>query len=431
MRNLTLRDPAFLGTSLQYAVSSPTANLQFAATRTLVDSVSGSNLLTVTRAAATGTFFDASGVLQTASADTARFDNNPLTLESLGLRVEEARTNFYRNNTMVGAATGIPGTAPTNWDIAIGGSGISREIVGIASESGVSYIDPRFFGTGSASATPQIRPETTTQIVAAAGQTWTASYYIRLVGGSLAGLPGSPFQHIWQERNASGASLTVGTVVVSNPTTTILPAQRSVTSRTLTEVGTARLTNRLQWTFTNGVAADITVRIGLPQIEIGDTVTSPILGSTAPVTRNADAITSTASALLTAGTLFIEFRSPAVGIRGIYTMNDGTSGNRIDIRTSGTTAQVLVVTGGITQTTLSVGTITANARARIAIRLASGGVAASINGGAVVSAAATRPTVTAVAIGQTQAGEFLNSTIAAITTWAVEFTDAMLVLQST
>jgi hypothetical protein len=112
-------------------------------------------------------------------------------------------------------------------------------------------------------------------------------------------------------------------------------------------------------------------------------------------------------------------------------MNDGTSGNRIDIRTSGTTVQVLVVTGGITQTTLSVGTITANARARIAIRLASGGVAASINGGAVVSAAATRPTVTAVAIGQTQAGEFLNSTIAAITTWAVEFTDAMLVLQST
>ena len=43
-----------------------------------------------------GTYFDTNGVLQTALANAARFDHDPVTLEPLGLLIEEARTNLQR-----------------------------------------------------------------------------------------------------------------------------------------------------------------------------------------------------------------------------------------------------------------------------------------------------------------------------------------------
>jgi hypothetical protein len=43
--------------------------------------------------ASTGTYFDSSGVLQTAAIDEPRFDHNPVTGEPLGLLIEDERTN--------------------------------------------------------------------------------------------------------------------------------------------------------------------------------------------------------------------------------------------------------------------------------------------------------------------------------------------------
>ena len=43
--------------------------------------------------ASIGTYFDSNGVLQTALAGAARFDHDPVTLEPLGLLIEQARTN--------------------------------------------------------------------------------------------------------------------------------------------------------------------------------------------------------------------------------------------------------------------------------------------------------------------------------------------------
>ena len=73
-------------------VPAPTLDLDFAANKSLVDSVSGNNLITFSRAS-TGTFVGSNGLVQTAASGVPRFDHNPATGESLGLLIEEARTN--------------------------------------------------------------------------------------------------------------------------------------------------------------------------------------------------------------------------------------------------------------------------------------------------------------------------------------------------
>jgi hypothetical protein len=70
-----------------YPTVRPTLNLDFAKTKALDPRV------TFTRAS-TGTFVGSNGLIQTAASGAARFDHNPATGESLGLLVEEARTNL-------------------------------------------------------------------------------------------------------------------------------------------------------------------------------------------------------------------------------------------------------------------------------------------------------------------------------------------------
>ena len=75
----------------------PSLDLRFADNKSLVDAVTGASLVTFTRASS-GTFVDSAGVLQTAATDVPRFDHNPTTGESLGLLVEEPRTNLLLNS---------------------------------------------------------------------------------------------------------------------------------------------------------------------------------------------------------------------------------------------------------------------------------------------------------------------------------------------
>ena len=77
----------------QLAQTMPTLDLQFAANRTLVDNIRGRNLVTFTRASS-ATYVDRDGWLKIAGTNQPRFDHNPVTGESLGLLVEEARTNI-------------------------------------------------------------------------------------------------------------------------------------------------------------------------------------------------------------------------------------------------------------------------------------------------------------------------------------------------
>jgi hypothetical protein len=71
-----------------FPVAKPSLDLNFAATRKLDPRITFSR-------SSTGTYTDANGIIRTAAEDEPRFDHDPVTGESLGLLIEESRTNLY------------------------------------------------------------------------------------------------------------------------------------------------------------------------------------------------------------------------------------------------------------------------------------------------------------------------------------------------
>ena len=269
----------------------PSLDLDFAGNKSLVDNVTGASLVTFTRASS-GTFVGSDGVLQTAATDAPRFDHNPTTGESLGLLVEEQRTNSITNNTMVGAVAGTPGTRPTGWPFISATNGLVSSIVGTGTESGIAYIDLRISGTATAAAAESVAFGRGSALT---GQTWTVSSYFKLSAGSLSGVTSSTFDII--EETSANAFITGEFISISLPTTASLITQRPTASRTLTggvTVGSVR--TGLTFNVSSGSTVDFTLRIGLPQLEQGAFATSPILTTTTAATRSADVASITGSA---------------------------------------------------------------------------------------------------------------------------------------
>lgn len=93
-------------------------DLRFAQNKTLTDNVSGNNLVTFTRASS-GTYVGSDGLIKTAATNEARFDHSA-TGESLGLLMEEARTNIinsnYTSSSPIGGSSLSEVTSITNPD---------------------------------------------------------------------------------------------------------------------------------------------------------------------------------------------------------------------------------------------------------------------------------------------------------------------------
>ena len=357
-----------------------------------------------------------------------RFDHDPTTGESLGLLVEEQRTNSIANNTMVGAVAGTPGTLPTNWPFQVSTNGLAVSIVGTGTELGITYLDWKISGTTTALATANICFGRTAALT---GQTWTSSVYVKLVSGSLSAVT-TTFVRIVEE-DASTNFIVGGSGAITLPTTASLGTQRGSFTRTLSGgATTAFVRTNLAVTVSSGSTVDFTLRIGLPQLERGAFATSVIPTTTAAVTRSADVASITGSAFsgwynAAEGTVFADFNGTNITsgqFPRILEFNNGTSSNTIRVsqyNAGANSVRVSAVTATVTQFAADNGSVAVGVRGKTAFGSALNDAALVTNG-----ASPTTDATYLVPIGLTQLGiggppgsssSVFNSTIRRLTFW--------------
>jgi hypothetical protein len=339
-----------------------------------------------------------------------RFDYNPSTLAAQGLLIEEQRTNSIRNNTMQGAVAGTPGTLPTNWSVSGLGT-LTREIVGTGTSNGVTYVDIRFSGTTSTTQL-SIRFEPSNVIAAANGQTWAFSSWVARVGGST-----SNITEISANANLydSGSVFLAGLLFTGYPGTVGTTLTRVSGAGTIATASTAFIQPQIYLNFASGVAIDITLRVGLPQLELGAFATSVIPTTTTALTRNADVASMTGTNFSswynqTEGTFVCNFVDPQSGISGaffpgIFSASDNSTSNRITCyRDAAVDYKTVVTTSGVLQSNLTNAAVSTSQR-RIASAYKLNDFAACGQGGSVATdTSGTVPTVDRFYVGSNQTG---------------------------
>jgi hypothetical protein len=206
-----------------------------------------------------------------------------------GINAVVLATNSIRNNTMVGAVAGTPGTFPTNWGLA-NGSALSYSVIGTGVDDEISYIDVRFFGTSILNQEVSFYFEQNGIIAAAEGQTWTHSCYAKIVAGSLAGIGLFDVPLLGGELFIIGEQSPLGFTAVEfsnlyfNYASLTGPFSECRVSQTHTF--TNPLVNyalaRIDVNFGTPTAVDFTLRIGMPQLERSEYLTPPIATTNAP-----------------------------------------------------------------------------------------------------------------------------------------------------
>lgn len=387
------------------------------------------DIITFTRGS-TGTYFDSSGVLQSAAIDVPRFDYDPVTSLPRGILIEGAATNRVRNNTMVGAAAGTPGTLPTNWGTFTTLTGLTREVVGTGTESGISYIDVRLSGTPSAAGQYILYPEAVNSAAATLGQTWTHSSYLKLVAGSLSGITSASIALI--EYSAVPSFLT-GTYVAFVPTGSALSSQRFSATRTTNQATVAFASPQFSFSL-SGAAIDFTLRIGMPQLEQLLFPTSVVPTSTVAVTRAIDAVNvNTLSPWFNsaAGTLYAivsTFDTNTGGFPRAFALSDGTASNTVILsrNASLSRARMTASVGGVSQVASNTtNTWAVSSVVKTALAYETNNYAIVLSGdGVITDTLGAVPTITTMRIGgDTTATNTLNGHIKQLAYYSVRLTN--------
>lgn len=380
----------------------PSLDQRFAEDKSLVDHISGQNLITFSRASS-ATFVGSNGVLQTAVTNAPRFDHNPVTGESLGLLVEEQRANLLLRSEEFNDAIWFKNGATVSADQIASpiGSVTAGKLIESAA-NGEHWAGRLSLGSPSAIYT--------CSIYAKAAERQSLSIFIDTS----------------VTRRIAFFNLSDGTLGFISPgITSSIQNIGNGWYRCFITLNAAE--GMINVVYTAAIGSSIAylgdgtsgIFIWGAQLEAGAFPTSYIPTTTAAVTRAASLADLINSAIVNnIRSFYVEFRSPAVGTRGVVSLNDNTANERASLLTSGTDPKLVVVDGGVTQADIDGGTVSANAVTRVAVRIGANDFAICVNGGAVVTdSSGTLPTVDRIMLGRTQAGEYLNSRIARFSGW--------------
>ena len=369
--------------------------------------------------------------LQSAASGVARFEHNPVTGESLGLEIEEQRTNLltYSSEFDNAAWTKTRASITANTIVAPDGTLTGDKIVentdsnthlifasSITYVSGAPYTQTVYMKAGE---------RTFGYLVFPSGQGFSANIgvAVNLTTGETATL-GSP-------TSSSATSVGNGWWRVS------VTASPNATSGRSAYIGTADSLTVLDSTAGNGFSG---IYIWGAQLEAGAFATSYIPTVASQVTRSADVSVMTGTNFSSwyradEGTLYAETISPNSFSRTQFSINNDTNDNKIEPSITSTNIYQLAVnlSGSAVGRPESANTTTANSPAKTAGAYKVNDFAASLNGGTVgTDTSGNLPIVDRMFIGQRTAGAVsLNGTIRKIAYYPLRLTNAELVSLTT
>lgn len=363
-------------------------------------------------------------VLQTAPAGVPRFDHNPVTGESLGLLVEEQRTNLLTYSEQFGNAAFTKASASVQ----------NNEVV---APDGTFTADKMIESVGVS--THFVSSITTLS----AGGTYTLSVYVKAAGRntlSLQFVNGSAGTNCFFDL-ASGTNTANNTFggyggSVGTPTITHVGNGWYRCSTTVTIDSTAVQSIRIGTTASNGDGYS-GLYIWGAQLEAGSFPTSYIKTEASQVTRAADSASMTGANFSSwyrqdEGTLFTDSKSfgPATvsGTGTAFSVTDGTINNRIRIGNyiTGGISYSDIATAGVVQASWST-TVAVDNYLKSIIAYKFNDIAAVFNAGAVqLDNSANIPIVLQCQIGNAETGRNLNGHIKRITYYPKRLTAAQL-----
>lgn len=203
------------------------------------------------------TFLDMAGTPVEMRADEPRISGSSFLSRNL--------VRNPRGEGLVAGTLGSGGVLPTNWNFSSEGV-LTNQFLGRFVVDGVEVVRIRFFGTATG-AQHVLSFETSTGIAATPLQTWTSSFYLRVVAA-----PNPPVSY----RNRTIARTSGGTAVAANDfpgTPSPTPdgtLRRYFFTDTLTSDGTiAVVQNSLRFILVTSNTYDFTIDVGWPQMEPG------------------------------------------------------------------------------------------------------------------------------------------------------------------
>ena len=413
------------------ATVSPSLDLNFARDKSLIDSVSGNNPITFTRAS-TATYTGSDGLIKTAAINEPRFTHDPITKASQGLLIEEQRTNLAIRSTFQFPST----TAyPTGW-VDFNPGRVVQSVSAAPDRTDAAIVGKVYGNSGGFRPSSAISLSTSTN--------YTVTWYARKPTDNELAL----FLSYYPTNLATGQAYVKGSYMRYDNTVAGLGNSSIVTltddwSRFSFSFNSSTST-QIQPNFTTMTQSgsyapnDLFVIAGV-QLEQGTFPTSYIPTTTAAATRNADVASITGTNFSSwyqqdEGTFFVDFNGTSIAsgqFPRIIELNDGTSSNLIRLQQyAANVVRASVSTNGAGQFAADNGSVAVGIRGKVALGSAFNDAALVTNGASptVDTAYLTPVGLTQLGIGASPGGStsVLNSTIRRLTYWKTRLSNTVL-----